>query len=142
MANNSTNMIIELKQKSDLIGATASFLCMIHCIATPFIFIASACSKSCCASAPTWWIWLDFVFLFISFFAVYRSTKTSSKFWIKPLLWTAWAALFTFIILEQSTLISLHEGFKYGAAFSLIGLHLYNLKYCQCKSEKCCSTDG
>ena len=59
-------MIAILKQKSDLIGAIASFICMIHCLATPFLFIASACSKSCCAAAPKWWVWLDFVFLSLS----------------------------------------------------------------------------
>ena len=132
-------MIATLKQKSDLIGAIASFTCMIHCIATPFLFIASACSKSCCASAPTWWIWLDFIFLFISFFAVYRSTQTTSKSWMKPALWTAWAGLLITILIEQSGWLYFSEYFKYTAAFSLIGFHLYNLKYCQCKSNKCCS---
>lgn len=76
-------MIAILKQKSDLIGAIASFISMIHCLATPFLFIASACSKSCCAAAPKWWVWLDFVFLFISFLAIQRSIKTTSKPWIK-----------------------------------------------------------
>ena len=120
-------MIAELKQKSDLIGAIASFTCMIHCIATPFLFIASACSKSCCSAAPTWWGWLDFIFLFISFFAVYRSTRTTSKQWMRSTLWTAWAALFTAIVLEQSDWIYFSEYFKYTAAISLIGVHLYNL---------------
>ena len=132
-------MIAVLKQKSDLIGAIASFTCMIHCIATPFLFIASACSKSCCASAPTWWIWLDFVFLFISFFAVYKSTKLTSKSWMKPALWTAWIALSITIFMEQSDFIYFSEYYKYASAFSLIALHLYNLKYCQCKSGNCCS---
>ncbi len=134
-------MIAVLKQKSDLIGAIASFTCMIHCLATPFLFIASACSKSCCASAPTWWIWLDFVFLFISFFAVYRSTKSTSKSWMKPLLWLAWLALFLSILIEQISSINYSDYFKYTAAFSLIGLHIYNLKFCQCKSEQCCTND-
>ena len=134
-------MIAVLKQKSDLIGAIASFTCMIHCLATPFLFIASACSKSCCASAPTWWIWLDFVFLFISFFAVYRSTKSTSKSWMKPLLWLAWLALFSSILIEQISSINYSDYFKYTAAFSLIGLHIYNLKFCQCKSEQCCAND-
>ena len=132
-------MIAEIKQKSDLIGAIASFTCMIHCIATPFLFIASACSKNCCSAAPVWWVWLDIIFLFISFFAVYRSTQTTSKPWMKPTLWTAWSALFSSILLEQSDLINFSGNFKYTAALSLIGFHLYNLKYCQCKSDKCCS---
>lgn len=134
-------MISVIKQKSDLIGAVASFTCMIHCLATPFLFIASACSKSCCASAPTWWVWLDFIFLFISFFAVYRSTKSTSKSWMKPLLWLAWTALFVSILFEQLSSINYSDYFKYTSAFSLIGLHLYNLKFCQCKSDKCCANN-
>ena len=45
-------MELRLKMSSDLIGATASTLCTIHCMATPFLFFASTCTKSCCASAP------------------------------------------------------------------------------------------
>lgn len=132
-------MIAELRQKSDLIGSIASFACMIHCIATPFIFIASVCSKSCCETAPLWWICIDFVFLFISFFAVYRSTQTTSKVWMKYTLWASWTFLFTVIIIEQAGWLNFLEYIKYIAAFSLIGFHLYNLKYCQCKSGGCCS---
>ena len=131
-------MIKSIQQKSDLIGATASALCMVHCVVTPFLFIASACSKSCCSSAPTWWIWLDFIFLFISFLSVYKSLQTTTKEWLKPLLWTAWGSLFICIFIEQFGSFHLNEYFKYGAALSLIGLHLYNLKFCQCKDDKCC----
>ena len=37
---------INLKQ--DYIGAVASALCLLHCIATPFLFVAKACSAACC----------------------------------------------------------------------------------------------
>jgi hypothetical protein len=37
-------------KSQDTIGAAASFLCMIHCVATPFIFIAQACSHTPAAS--------------------------------------------------------------------------------------------
>jgi hypothetical protein len=133
---------IAFREKSDLIGAMASSLCMVHCIATPFLFIASACTETCCASAPTWWVWLDFVFIIISFVAVYRSTKTSSKSWMKLSLWIAWIALLSSILIEQSGLISSSMELKYIAAFALIGLHFYNLKYCQCKSGNCCTNNG
>ena len=132
-------MIAELRQKSDIIGSIASFACMIHCIATPFLFIATVCSNSCCETAPFWWICLDFIFLLISFIAVYRSTQTTSKSWMKPTLWTSWGFLFTVIIIEQTGWLNSLEYFKYTAAFTLISFHLYNLKYCQCKSEECCT---
>ena len=62
--------------KSDALGAIASGLCILHCLATPFFFIASACSLSCCNNAPLGWQWMDYVFLGISFIAIkYASNK-------------------------------------------------------------------
>ena len=128
--------------KSDLIGATASFLCMVHCAATPFLFIASACSASCCAAAPSWWISLDMFFLLISFFAVRRTTKqitqSSTHSWIKQVLWLSWFLLMISVVLEQLSSIPYIHYLKYFSALSLIGFHLYNLVFCQCADEKCC----
>lgn len=126
-------------QKSDNIGALASTLCMIHCFATPFIFIAQTCSASCCATAPAWWQWIDYFFLVISFFAVYNSTQTSSKKWVKIALWISWTGLFIAILNERTSLIHLPHLFKYIMASSLVILHLYNRKYCQCKEDNCCA---
>ena len=130
-------MELRLKMSSDLIGATASTLCTIHCMATPFLFFASTCTKSCCNSAPLWWIWIDYAFLFISLFAVYKSTNNSSKFWIKVILWSSWMALSFFIFMEQNTQLNLSDYYKYSSALSLAFFHVYNLKYCQCESENC-----
>ena len=130
-------MELRLKMSSDLIGATASTLCTIHCMATPFLFFASTCTKSCCASAPLWWIWIDYAFLFISLFAVYKSTKSTSKFWIKLVLWVSWIALSSFIFMEQNAQLNLSDYYKYSAALSLAFFHVYNLKYCQCESDNC-----
>ena len=135
-------MEIRLKINSDLIGASASTLCTIHCLATPFLFLASTCSKSCCSGAPSWWLWLDYGFLIISFFAVYSSTKSTSKLWIKPALWASYFGLFTFIFIEHNTQLYLSDLYKYSAALSLATLHIYNLKYCQCESDKCCSKNN
>lgn len=135
-------MDIKLKINSDLIGVCASTLCTIHCLATPFLFLATACTKTCCSGAPTWWLWIDYAFLLISFFAVYRSTKTTTKSWIKPTLWFAWSALFAFIFLEQNTELHLSNYYKYSAASLLTIVHIYNLKYCQCKTDKCCTNHG
>jgi hypothetical protein len=130
-------MELRLKMSSDLIGATASTLCTIHCMATPFLFFASTCTKSCCNSAPLWWIWTDYAFLFISLFAVYKSTKNSSKFRIKVILWGSWMSLSFFIFMEQNTQLNLADYYKYSSALSLVFFHVYNLKYCQCESENC-----
>ncbi|NRB60346.1 MAG: MerC domain-containing protein [Winogradskyella sp.] len=122
---------------SDFIGAFASGLCLIHCIATPFIFIAQSCSATCCDSAPTWWKAIDFLFIIISFFAVYFSAKESSKYWMKYALYSSWFLLLLVIINERIELLHLPEGSVYIPAIALIGFHLYNKKYCQCNDKHC-----
>jgi len=125
------------RQNSDIIGALASSLCLLHCVATPFIFIAQTSSAAHHHSAPLWWKSIDFVFLVVSFFAVQWSVKNSSKTWIKRAFWIAWAMLTLVIINEKLELFHLAEDFIYIPALSLVGLHIYNRKYYQCKDEHC-----
>ncbi len=120
-------------QKSDNIGILASTLCMLHCLATPFLFVA----HTCCNATPIWWQWVDYFFLAISFFAVYHTTQTSLNKLIKLGLWVSWVALFVVIVDEKTVIFHLSETCKYIAAFSLVALHFYNQKYCQCKNDKC-----
>ncbi len=125
--------------KPDTFGVLASSLCIVHCLATPLIFIAQACSVSDgCASAPTWWQSLDYLFLTISFIAVYRSAKTTSSKIMPTLLWVSWGLLFIMIFNEKLEFFHIPEYFTYASAMGLASLHLYNLKYCQCKTENCC----
>ncbi|NMH86894.1 MerC domain-containing protein [Flavivirga algicola] len=131
-----------ITKKPDTLGAIASTLCMVHCIATPLLFIAHTCAEHGCSTTPTWWKSLDYFFLFISFFAVYRSTKTTSKNFMKPLLWLSWSALFLVILNEMLGIYHVPEGLTYTPALALVALHLYNLKYCQCKTENCCINHG
>ena len=65
-------MIFELRSMNktlliplDSIGIIASTLCTIHCIVTQFIFIARACTATCCSDAPLWWLMIDYLFLII-----------------------------------------------------------------------------
>ncbi|WP_405604942.1 MerC domain-containing protein [Polaribacter sp. Asnod1-A03] len=134
--------MIFTEQKSDSIGAISSILCLIHCVSTPFIFLAQSSLLNCCNEVPSWWKLIDYFFLVISFIAIFRSTKTTSKSWIKPALWVSWGVLFVVIINEKIELLSLSENIIYIPAFSLIGLHLYNRKYCQCNTDKCCTHEG
>lgn len=125
-------------QKPDTIGALASSLCMIHCLMTPVLFAVQSYSAVNLETAPLWWKNLDFLFLSISVFAVYRSTKNSTHNLIKYALWMSWFILFTLILNEKLIWFALPEIITYTAAITLSTLHLYNLKYCQCKSESCC----
>lgn len=124
---------------SDLLGALSSGLCLIHCLATPFLFIAKSCSTSCCADAPLVWSMIDFIFIGVSFFAVKWSVKTTPKGWIKIALWIAWTASFISILDEKFSLLQLPQHSIYYSAFLLIGFHLYNNKYCKCNEDSCCT---
>jgi cbb3-type cytochrome oxidase subunit 1 len=126
--------------KPDAIGSLASTLCLIHCIATPFIFITQACTMSCCSDAPIWWQSIDYIFLIVSFFAIYRSTQTSTKLEIKIALWLTWIVFFILILNKPMQIFYVSNNFTYAAAILLAILHLYNLKYCQCSNKDCCTS--
>lgn len=127
-----------IKQKPDSIGAISSSLCLIHCLATPLIFITQTCNLTCCYNAPAWWQWIDYLFLIISFFAVYKSTQNSSKKWMKLALWVSCFLLCITIINDKLNFIILDSYLNYLPALCLIVLHLYNQKFCQCANNECC----
>ncbi len=126
------------KQNSDILGALSSGLCLIHCIATPFVFIAKTCTDICCSTAPIWWTTIDYLFIIISFLAVYWSTKHSDASWMVYALWANWVVLCCIIVNEKLQMITLPEFSIYIPALALISLHMYNRKYCTCKNA-CCS---
>jgi len=131
--------MIFTKQKSDELGAMASGLCLMHCVATPFIFLVQSCTVTGCSEAPIWWRFIDYLFLIISFFAIYRTTQTTSSTWMKPALWGSWGLLCFIILNEKMSWFSIPEYAIYIPAMGLIALHLYNRKYCQCNTDKCCT---
>ncbi len=130
-----------LAQKSNILGALSSGLCLIHCVFTPFLFIAKSHSMACCEATPNWWGTIDYLFLIISFYAIYVSVKTTSKKWMKYALWFSWVLLFFIIINEHFSFIHLAEESIYIPSLSLVVLHIYNSKYCQCSDDKCCSSN-
>ncbi|MEL6305837.1 MAG: MerC domain-containing protein [Bacteroidota bacterium] len=131
----------QLSSKSDLIGATASTLCFIHCLATPFLFMAHASMASEHHVAhPLWWGTLDLIFLSISFLAVYWSARNTSKSWVRLALWFFWGLLALIVINEKLGLFPLFEAAIYVPTLSLIFLHFYNRRYCSCEDEACCTT--
>ena len=125
--------------KTDKFGIIASILCMIHCIATPFLFLAKSCSASCCESSPAWWTSIDYLFLLISFFAIYKSSMNTSKTWVKYAMWISWIFLFAILSNETFHFFPLFEYAIYFPAMMLVIFHTYNLKYCQCNTETCCT---
>ena len=124
--------------KPDIFGAIASSLCILHCLATPLLFITHVYGSFGSETVPFWWKNLDYLFLIVSFAAIYRSTQTTSIKFMKYALWAGWAILFSLILNEKMMWLNIPGIYNYTAAIGLSTLHIYNLKYCQCKDENCC----
>lgn len=123
----------------DSIGIIAGSLCTIHCIATPFLFIAKACSATCCSEAPLWWKSIDYAFLIISFLAIFFINKTLTVRWLKISFWVAWFVLFFTILNESINIIEISKNFIYIPSTLIVILHLYNLQFCKCTDQTCCT---
>ena len=130
---------IKIRSISDLLGSTASTLCLTHCLVTPFLFAAHTGHVHGHHTHPFWWGLIDIFFIGVSLLAVYWSTKNSSKRWMKFALWISWAMLAFIILNEKMELVPIAEALIYIPSIALVVLHLYNRRYCQCGNEMCCS---
>jgi|GEM_PF-219651 len=126
--------------KSDTIGIVASALCFVHCLATPLLFLAQSHWVIAGDTHPWWWGILDLFFLGFSFFAVYWSSRTTSKLWVKYAFWALWAILLLIIGNEKMGWVSLPEATIYFPTLGLIVLHYYNRRYCRCAETGCCAS--
>ena len=129
---------LNLSPKSDLIGSSASTLCLVHCLATPFLFVTHAGHLHGHHSHPFWWGALDILFVLISLVAVFWSAKNTSKNWMRYALYTSWLLLSFVILNEKFEFIHLQEEVIYIPSLMLIILHFYNRKYCKCVDDSCC----
>jgi hypothetical protein len=127
-------------KNSDQIGAVSSALCMLHCLATPFLFLSQSSLIFISVDFTLPWFIINYIFLFISFIAIYYSVKNSSNRFIRIFLYLFWAVLSGLIINESLGILSIPETATYLSASSLICLHIYNLKYCRCDDENCCTS--
>ena len=124
-------------KKADYFGILASGLCLLHCFATPFIFIVRSCSATCCSEAPIWWKTIDHLFLIISLLAVIQAVKSSRKTIIKLGLIISWFSLLILILNENFLIFSTFKNVVFIPAFFLILLHIINIKTCKCE-KSCC----
>ena len=127
-------------KNADQIGAVSSGLCMLHCFATPFLFLSQSSLIFISVDFTLPWFIINYIFLFISFIAIYYSVKNSSNRFIRIFLYLSWAVLSGLIINESLGILSIPETATYLSASSLICLHIYNLKYCRCDDENCCTS--
>ena len=131
-------MISALKN-SDNIGILSSTLCFIHCLVTPFIYITYAGFFKQSEYLSFSWKGVNLVFIVLSLIAVIRSTKKTTSKIIKPIFWLSWSFLFFVLLNEEVKFFELPELVSYVSALNLAGIHIYNLKFCGCKDENCCT---
>ena len=99
----------------------ASGLCMIHCLATPLIFVAQACSVSCCTSGPWWWSLIDYLFLVVSYAAIHFTTKNTSSKWMPYALYGSWGLLALLMFHERFPFVNNPHAMIYVPALVLVG---------------------
>ncbi|WP_299534644.1 MerC domain-containing protein [Ulvibacterium sp.] len=131
--------LVKVINKSDYIGIFASGLCLLHCLATPFLFVAHANMELHADGHPFWWGFMDVAFLLLSFLAVYWSVKNTSKKWIVYTFWILWGLLALIILNEKWALWHLVEEAIYFPTVGLVLLHFYNRRYCHCEDAHCCT---
>jgi len=116
----------------------ASSLCMIHCLATPFLFVVQVCTASCCEAGPWWWSLIDYLFLIVSIVAIYFSAKATTLKWMPFVLYLSWGILALLLLHDRFPLFDIPHAMIYLPAFTLVFLHIYNRKYCTCHEGECC----
>lgn len=111
--------------QSDKAGIASAVLCMIHCLAVPVFFLMRYwfADANIIHALPVWWERVDYVFLLISFWAVYHSAGHTRYKEIKMALWTFWSILAIAILFEAT----LHW-MAYIASAGLITTHFVNIK--------------
>lgn len=57
---------------------------------------------------------------------------------MKYALYASWVVLTLLILNEKMNLLPIAELWKYVGAFTLVGFHLYNRKYCNCADAEHC----
>ena len=127
--------------KSDLIGALAGSMCLAHCIVTPLIFVMQPIAVQS-NTVPLWWKNIDYLFLLISLFAVYFTSKNTQKSTLKNALWVSWGILSLAILNEKFELYPLPELSVYIPAVALIVLHIYGINNSsKSRTEACCKVN-
>ena len=125
---------------SDKIGIISSIFCLFHCAITPILFISQPTILNTYSdSLEILWRLASLLFIPFSLYAVYRSNRNTSHRYLGFFMWLSCFILLATIINEAFEIFSLEEYLSYGASITLGFLHVYNLKYCTCKDDDCCT---
>ncbi len=113
----------QISTGSDKAGIASAVLCMAHCLVVPVLFLMKFWVSDTAHQLPAWWEKLDYLFLVISFAAVYHSAGHTRFKEIKIALWIFWTLLACSIIFSTW----LHS-VAYLASAGLIAAHYINIR--------------
>ncbi len=123
----------------DLSGAMVSVLCMVHCMATPLLFLTMPALEATARShhEHSWWGLLDWVFLALSLIAVWYAAKYTTHRGIRFLFWIFWLVFAAGLMVEMYGLQE-QKWLMYAGSLSLAITHMVNFRYCRrCNTVKC-----
>ena len=119
--------MLKLRLKSDIVGILSSLLCMIHCFIAPFIYMAWTSSTAQRNYTSNYWYLIDYLFLIVSFWTIYKATKQTSKAWFRFGFWSSWILLSAILINEKINFTEISEALIFVPTFAIIVLHIFNL---------------
>ncbi|KAA1247905.1 MerC domain-containing protein [Aquimarina sp. RZ0] len=131
--------IVKRTKYPNILGVTASGLCLIHCLMTPLFFTIQASTFGLRKQYLLWWQMIDLVFLLVSCIAIFVAASRTSKRWMKYSLWGSWILLAGIILNEKFQILKIMEAAIYIPSIALIVLHICNRNYCSCTNENCCA---
>lgn len=121
------------KSGADKLGIASAVICTIHCLVVPLLFIGkywlgdtlhiNTMSAGEQSILPSWWEAIDYVFLLISFVAVYHAAAHAATRPIRVSLWIWWGVLAAAIVFGHR----LHA-LAYLASAGLISTHIVNIR--------------
>jgi hypothetical protein len=114
----------------DYLGIASSGLCLVHCLATPLMLFIQQYHfyQSPNISPDTQDSYWEYLFVFISFMAIYFTTQNIDSRKIQISFW-AFFSLFAISILFEDDFENL-QFVGYTSSIGLIITHIINIKYC------------
>lgn len=120
-----------LNKNADTIGIISSFLCLVHCIALPVLISVQPVLIGFIAEDLHF---LEYIFLGLSFVAVYFATRNTSRT-ISILFYIVLSAFTLGIVLEET--LGWMKYLGYIGSVGLILTHIYNIRYhYQCRIHR------
>ena len=114
-----------VNEKADYIGITGSVLCIIHCLITPILLVASNLMTQRSA-LRIGFLSLDYVFIGVNIMAVYFATRHFAVPAVRVALWSFLTVFAVAIILEDVN--PAFEYLGYAASVGLVATHLINIR--------------